>query len=67
MVELYLQYRIHLHDVVFNYLITGTTLNLFATRNIFKIQNLSINNLHSSPSIIRMIKSRRIRWVGHVA
>jgi hypothetical protein len=24
-------------------------------------------NLYSSPSIIRMIKSRRIRWAGHVA
>jgi hypothetical protein len=23
--------------------------------------------LYSSPSIIRIIKSRRIRWVGHVA
>jgi len=24
-------------------------------------------NLYSSPSIIRMIKSRRMRWAGHVA
>jgi hypothetical protein len=24
-------------------------------------------NLHSSPSIIRMIKSRRMRWAGHAA
>jgi hypothetical protein len=23
--------------------------------------------LHSSPSIIRMIKSKRMRWAGHVA
>jgi hypothetical protein len=23
--------------------------------------------LYSSPSIIRMIKSRRMRWIGHVA
>jgi hypothetical protein len=23
--------------------------------------------LHSSPNIIRTIKSRRMRWVGHVA
>jgi hypothetical protein len=23
--------------------------------------------LYSSPSIIRMIKSRRLRWAGHVA
>jgi hypothetical protein len=25
------------------------------------------NNLYSSPSIIRMIKSRRMSWDGHVA
>jgi hypothetical protein len=25
------------------------------------------HNLYFSPSIIRMIKSRRIRWAGHVA
>jgi hypothetical protein len=31
--------------------------------------NEELHNLHSSPSIItrRMIKSRRMRWVGHVA
>jgi hypothetical protein len=26
-----------------------------------------VYNLYSSPSIIRMIKSRRMRWAGHVA
>jgi hypothetical protein len=26
-----------------------------------------MNNLYFSTSIIRMIKSRRMRWVGHVA
>jgi hypothetical protein len=25
------------------------------------------NNLYSSPNIVRVIKSRRMRWVGHVA
>jgi hypothetical protein len=25
------------------------------------------NDLYSSPNIIRMIKSRRMRWAGHVA
>jgi hypothetical protein len=25
------------------------------------------HNLHSSPGIIRQIKSRRMRWAGHVA
>jgi hypothetical protein len=27
----------------------------------------SFHNLYSSPSIIRIIKSRRMRWAGHVA
>jgi hypothetical protein len=26
-----------------------------------------IHSLYSSPNIVRVIKSRRMRWVGHVA
>jgi hypothetical protein len=29
--------------------------------------NEELHNLYSSPSIIRIIKSRRMRWEGHVA
>jgi hypothetical protein len=32
-----------------------------------KLHNEELHNLHSSPSIIRIIKSRRMRWAGHVA
>jgi hypothetical protein len=32
-----------------------------------KLHNEKLHNLHSSPSIIRIIKSRRMRWAGHVA
>jgi hypothetical protein len=32
-----------------------------------KLHNKELRDLYSSPSIIRIIKSRRIRWVGHVA
>jgi hypothetical protein len=32
-----------------------------------KLHNEELHNLYSSPNIIRMIKSRRIRWAGHVA
>jgi hypothetical protein len=32
-----------------------------------KPHNEELHNLYGSPSIIRMIKSRRIRWAGHVA
>jgi hypothetical protein len=31
-----------------------------------KLSNEELHNLYSSPSIIRMIKSRRMRWAGHV-
>jgi hypothetical protein len=32
-----------------------------------KMHNGELHNLHSSPDIIRQIKSRRMRWAGHVA
>jgi hypothetical protein len=31
------------------------------------LHNKELHDLHSSPSIIRIIKSRRMRWAGHVA
>jgi hypothetical protein len=32
-----------------------------------KLRNEELHNLYSSPSIIRMMKSMRTRWAGHVA
>jgi hypothetical protein len=32
-----------------------------------KLHNEELHNLYSSPSIIRIVKSRRMRWAGHVA
>jgi hypothetical protein len=32
-----------------------------------KLHNEKLHNLYSSPSIIRIIKSMKIRWAGHVA
>jgi hypothetical protein len=32
-----------------------------------KLHNEELHNLCSSPNIIRIMKSRRIRWAGHVA
>jgi hypothetical protein len=37
------------------------------TRGWRKLHNEELHNLHSSPCIIRMIKSRRMKWAGHVA
>jgi hypothetical protein len=31
------------------------------------LHNEELHNLYPSPSIIRMIKSRRMKWAGHVA
>ena len=31
------------------------------------LHNEELNDLYSSPNILRMIKSRRMRWAGHVA
>jgi hypothetical protein len=32
-----------------------------------KLRNEELHDLYSSPSIIRIMKSRRMRWAGHVA
>jgi hypothetical protein len=32
-----------------------------------RLHNEELNDLYSSPNIIRVIKSRRTRWAGHVA
>jgi len=31
------------------------------------LHNEKLNDLYSSPNIVRVIKSRRMRWAGHVA
>jgi hypothetical protein len=32
-----------------------------------KLHNDELHSLYSSPNIVRVIKSRRLRWAGHVA
>jgi hypothetical protein len=32
-----------------------------------KLHNEELHGLYSSPSVVRMIKARRMRWAGHVA
>jgi len=32
-----------------------------------KLHNVELNDLYSLPSIVRVVKSRRMRWAGHVA
>ena len=32
-----------------------------------RLRNEELNDLYSSPNIVRVIKSRKMRWAGHVA
>ena len=32
-----------------------------------RLHNEELNDLYSSPNVVRAIKSRRMRWAGHVA
>ena len=32
-----------------------------------KLHNEELNNLYSLPNIVRVVKSRRMRWAGYVA
>jgi hypothetical protein len=50
----------------------GTVLRIFGPKRKEdelwrKLHNDELLNLYSSPNIVRVIKSRRMRWVGHVA
>jgi hypothetical protein len=38
-----------------------------ATGELRRLQKEELNDLYSSPNIIPVIKSRRMRWAGHVA
>ena len=37
------------------------------TGELRKLHNEELGDLYCSPNIVRAIKSRRMRWVGHVA
>ena len=32
-----------------------------------KLPNEELRNIYSLPNIVRVVKSRRVRWAGHVA
>jgi hypothetical protein len=45
----------------------GRILGLEVTGGRRKLHNEELHDLYSSPSKIRIIESRRMRWAGHVA
>ena len=45
----------------------GVLTTVWATGEWRKLHNEELNGLYSSPNIMRVIKSRRMRWAGHVA
>jgi hypothetical protein len=51
---------------------SGMPRNIFRPKRVkvpgelIKLQNEELRDLYSSPTIIRIIKLRRIRWAGHV-
>ena len=42
-------------------------MDLGGTRKRGRLLNEELNDLYCSPNIVRVIKSRRMRWAGHVA
>ena len=62
------------------YIERGTRLRLFENRifrqiygpkrdenELRRLQNEELHSLYRSPNIVRVIKSRRLKWAGHVA
>ena len=39
----------------------------YVTGEWWRLHNEELNDLYSSPNIVRVIKSKRMRWAGHVA
>jgi hypothetical protein len=37
------------------------------TGELRKLRNEELNDLYSLPNVVRVVKSRRLRWAGHVA
>jgi len=71
-VELYINIVIHLIvpfceliSSVSTVLVISALLKIIISANYYNC--LLINDLYSSPNIVRLIKSRRMRWAGHVA
>jgi hypothetical protein len=59
--------RLHKKKIKGGTNMTGTNCDLFTHNQSRSYLNHLVCALYSSPNIIRAIKSRRLRWAGHVA
>ena len=46
---------------------TGFWGECLGSRGMRRLHNEELHSLYRSPNLVRMIKSRRLRWTGHVA
>ena len=56
-----------LKEVFLLYVSKNCMVNVAITGEWRKLHNEELKGLYSSPNIVRVIKSRRMRWAGHVA
>ena len=56
---------VELRDPLQNFM--GRFRRFFCICVLFNVHNEELNDLYSSPNIVRVMKSRRLSWAGHVA
>jgi hypothetical protein len=57
----------HITEAFSNGINTKSGISVCKTGEWRKLHNEELHSLYSSPDIIRQVKSRRMKWAGHVA
>ena len=58
---------IYIYIYIYTHIYGTSTIQLLILYLKIHVTKEALNDLYSSPNIVRVIKSRRMRWVGHVA